>query len=130
MIPFLFPFSRGLLFSFSTLDKITQFCTGGVSQQAGNAPPPTPSQMTGTSTSFDSEERGDLILFYNQVYVQKMKAFALKFRAAQEVQYHYSLVNLPLKVYFLYPVFVTFVSISNFNETSKIYIHVQTEVIR
>ncbi|KAK8737180.1 hypothetical protein OTU49_004828 [Cherax quadricarinatus] len=40
--------------------------------------------MTGTSTSFDSEERGDLISFYNQVYVQQMKAFAFKFRAAQE----------------------------------------------
>ncbi|KAK7080288.1 tubulin folding cofactor A, partial [Halocaridina rubra] len=54
------------------------------SQHQGNAPPPTPSQITGTSTSFELEERGDLILFYNQVYVQKMKAFALKFRTAQE----------------------------------------------
>lgn len=48
--------------------------------------------MTGTSASFDSEERGDLILFYNQVYVQQMKAFALKFRAAQEA----SLVGMRL----------------------------------
>lgn len=57
-------------------------------QQAGSVPPATPNQMTGTSTSFDQEERGDLIKFYNQVYVQKMKAFALKFRAAQEVYRH------------------------------------------
>ncbi|XP_027226820.2 retinoblastoma-like protein 1 [Penaeus vannamei] len=56
----------------------------GSGQLPSSAPPPTPSQMTGTSASFDSEERGDLILFYNQVYVQQMKAFALKFRAAQE----------------------------------------------
>ena len=62
------------------------FCFQGCrGQQEGSAPPATPSQMTGTSTSFDQEERGDLILFYNQVYVQKMKAFALKFRAVQEV---------------------------------------------
>ncbi|XP_064097871.1 retinoblastoma-like protein 1 [Macrobrachium nipponense] len=56
----------------------------GVSTKQSSVPPPTPSQVTGTSANFESEERGDLILFYNQVYVQKMKAFALKFRAAQE----------------------------------------------
>lgn len=57
----------------------------GSGQQQSGLPPPTPSQMTFSSTSFESEERGDLIFFYNQVYVQQMKAFALKFRAVQEV---------------------------------------------
>ncbi|KAG7174815.1 retinoblastoma 1-like [Homarus americanus] len=75
---------RSVLISRSKASHSSMKSEADSSQQQGNAPPPTPSQMTGTSASFDSEERGDLILFYNQVYVQQMKAFALKFRAAQE----------------------------------------------
>lgn len=74
---------RSVLISRSSTSKSLK-SEGDIGRQHGSAPPPTPSQMTGTSASFDSEERGDLILFYNQVYVQQMKAFALKFRAAQE----------------------------------------------
>uniref|UniRef100_A0A0P4WAI6 Retinoblastoma-like protein 1 n=1 Tax=Scylla olivacea TaxID=85551 RepID=A0A0P4WAI6_SCYOL len=75
---------RSVLISRSSAPNVAMKVEGCRGQQEGSAPPATPSQMTGTSTSFDQEERGDLILFYNQVYVQKMKAFALKFRAAQE----------------------------------------------
>nr|CAD7428543.1 unnamed protein product [Timema monikensis] len=41
--------------------------------------PPTPTQMSGTFNSFESEDRGDLIKFYNTVYVQKLQSFAVKF---------------------------------------------------
>ncbi|MPC38199.1 Retinoblastoma-like protein 2 [Portunus trituberculatus] len=75
---------RSVLISRSSAPNVALKVEGCRGQQEGSAPPATPSQMTGTSTSFDQEERGDLILFYNQVYVQKMKAFALKFRAVQE----------------------------------------------
>ena len=49
--------------------------------------PPTPNQVLGLSSNFDTEERGDLIKFYNQVYVQVMRGYALKFRSAREVSY-------------------------------------------
>ncbi|KAF2352142.1 Retinoblastoma-associated protein B-box, partial [Trinorchestia longiramus] len=39
-----------------------------------------PWKVNGTSTSFKKEERGDLIRFYNHVYVQEIKTFALKFK--------------------------------------------------
>ena len=41
--------------------------------------PPTPIGLAGTSSSFEYEDRGDLILFYNTVYVRCLQAFALKF---------------------------------------------------
>jgi len=45
--------------------------------------PPTPSRMAGTVTSYQlegrQEERGDIIQFYNQVFVDKVKAFVSKF---------------------------------------------------
>ncbi|KAL3858951.1 hypothetical protein ACJMK2_009197 [Sinanodonta woodiana] len=42
--------------------------------------PPTPTRLVGTGSTFDfGEERGDLIKFYNQVYINKLKKFALKF---------------------------------------------------
>ncbi|XP_037075315.1 retinoblastoma-like protein 2 [Pollicipes pollicipes] len=45
--------------------------------------PPTPSRMAGTATSYEfedrNEERGDIIQFYNQVFVVKVKAFVSKF---------------------------------------------------
>ncbi|XP_050730623.1 retinoblastoma-like protein 1 [Eriocheir sinensis] len=74
---------RSVLISRSNTPSQVKY-EGSKGQQGGSAPPATPNQMTGTSTSFDQEERGDLIKFYNQVYVQRMKAFALKFRAALE----------------------------------------------
>jgi len=44
-----------------------------------NTAPPTPTNMAGTSQNFDGEERGDLIKFYNTVYVPQVKDFANKF---------------------------------------------------
>lgn len=41
--------------------------------------PPTPTGLAGTASSFEYEDRGDLILFYNTVYVRRLQAFALKF---------------------------------------------------
>ena len=39
----------------------------------------TPTDAAGTSNNFGGEERGDLIKFYNTVYVKKISAFAQKF---------------------------------------------------
>jgi hypothetical protein len=43
--------------------------------------PPTPTRLAGTGSQFDfGEERGDLIMFYNQVYVPEMKNYIMKFQ--------------------------------------------------
>ncbi|XP_063972446.1 retinoblastoma-like protein 1 isoform X2 [Diachasmimorpha longicaudata] len=47
-----------------------------IENQNTNAPP-TPSNMAGTSQTFGDEIRGDLIKFYNAVYVPKVKEFAI-----------------------------------------------------
>ena len=45
-----------------------------------NACPPTPGRMANTSTvGQDGEERGDLIKFYNTVYLPLVQEYALKF---------------------------------------------------
>ncbi|XP_042908450.1 retinoblastoma-like protein 1 [Parasteatoda tepidariorum] len=41
--------------------------------------PPTPTKLAGTGTHFEFEERGDLIKFYNKVYVPRIQRFAYKF---------------------------------------------------
>lgn len=41
--------------------------------------PTRPGELAGTSVSHDNEERGDIIKFYNTVYVQQMQQFAMKF---------------------------------------------------
>ncbi len=45
--------------------------------------PPTPTRLAGTGSTFDyqewEEDRGDLIRFYNSVFVKKIKNFAMKF---------------------------------------------------
>ena len=49
-------------------------------------PPPTPTRMAATSTvGTDGVERGDLIKFYNTVYMERMQEFALKFRRASSL---------------------------------------------
>lgn len=46
--------------------------------------PPTPTRMVGTGSNFEfGEERGDLIQFYNQVFITQMRGFALRFSASQ-----------------------------------------------
>lgn len=48
----------------------------GLNAQVNNVAPPTPSNMAGTSQNFGTEIRGDLIKFYNTVYVPPVKEFA------------------------------------------------------
>ncbi|RWS02001.1 Retinoblastoma-like protein 1 [Dinothrombium tinctorium] len=47
-----------------------------------NSQPPTPTRLAGTGSQFDfGEERGDLIMFYNRVYVPEMGTYIMKFNA-------------------------------------------------
>lgn len=48
-------------------------------------PHPTPGKLAGISTISDGEERGDLIKFYNTVFMEKIQEFALKFSAKKRV---------------------------------------------
>nr|XP_033798787.1 retinoblastoma-like protein 2 [Geotrypetes seraphini] len=41
--------------------------------------PPTPTRLTGANSDIEEEERGDLIYFYNHIYTQKIKTFAMKY---------------------------------------------------
>jgi len=60
-----------------------------------NTAPPTPTNMAGTSQNFNGEERGDLIKFYNTVYVPQVKEFANKFGSARGSVMNLSLSPLP-----------------------------------
>ncbi|XP_032661272.1 retinoblastoma-like protein 2 isoform X3 [Chelonoidis abingdonii] len=44
-----------------------------------NSAPPTPTRLTGANSDIEEEERGDLIRFYNNIYIEQMKEFALKY---------------------------------------------------
>ncbi|KAL4235049.1 Retinoblastoma-like protein 1 [Mactra antiquata] len=45
-----------------------------------NSHPPTPTRMVGTGSNFEfGEERGDLIQFYNQVFITQIRKYALRF---------------------------------------------------
>lgn len=47
---------------------------------APSSAPPTPTKLTGISSAvFDRDERGDIIRFYNAVFVSRVKEFAVKF---------------------------------------------------
>uniref|UniRef100_A0A8B9G9Q4 RB transcriptional corepressor like 2 n=1 Tax=Amazona collaria TaxID=241587 RepID=A0A8B9G9Q4_9PSIT len=41
--------------------------------------PPTPTRLTGANSDTEEEERGDLIQFYNNIYIEQIKQFALKY---------------------------------------------------
>ncbi|XP_065518039.1 retinoblastoma-like protein 2 isoform X3 [Lathamus discolor] len=41
--------------------------------------PPTPTRLTGANSDTEEEERGDLIQFYNNIYIEQIKEFALKY---------------------------------------------------
>lgn len=47
--------------------------------------PPTPTRLTGANSDVEEEERGDLIQFYNNVYTDRIKDFALKYSPASGV---------------------------------------------
>ncbi|GLG97802.1 Uncharacterized protein GBIM_04488 [Gryllus bimaculatus] len=72
------------------------------SRDSGNLPasqpsaPPTPTRLAGTSNSFEFEDRGDLIMFYNTVYVPKVKGFAVKFSSVGQQPDNLTLSPLPL----------------------------------
>ncbi|XP_072254299.1 retinoblastoma-like protein 2 [Pyxicephalus adspersus] len=44
-----------------------------------NSAPPTPTRLTGANSDMEEEERGDLVQFYNNIYIEKMKSFAMKY---------------------------------------------------
>ncbi|XP_062033504.1 retinoblastoma-like protein 2 [Lepus europaeus] len=44
--------------------------------------PPTPTRLTGANSDMEEEERGDLIQFYNNVYIKQIKTFAMKYSQA------------------------------------------------
>ncbi|XP_073432298.1 retinoblastoma-like protein 2 isoform X2 [Dendrobates tinctorius] len=46
--------------------------------------PPTPTRLSGASSDLEEEERGDLVHFYNNIYIGNMKSFALKYTNANE----------------------------------------------
>ncbi|KAM9192291.1 retinoblastoma-like protein 2 [Dugong dugon] len=44
--------------------------------------PPTPTRLTGANSDMEEEERGDLIQFYNSIYIKQIKTFAIKYSQA------------------------------------------------
>ncbi|XP_014468467.1 PREDICTED: retinoblastoma-like protein 1 isoform X2 [Dinoponera quadriceps] len=60
-----------------------------------NATPPTPTNMIGTSQNFDGVTRGDLIKFYNTIYVPEVKEFANRFGSTRGSVMNLSLSPLP-----------------------------------
>lgn len=48
-------------------------------EEGNSVAPPTPTNMAGTSQNFGTETRGDLIKFYNTVYVPQVKEFVNRF---------------------------------------------------
>ncbi|XP_078400403.1 retinoblastoma-like protein 2 isoform X2 [Cetorhinus maximus] len=46
--------------------------------------PPTPTRLAGANSDIEEEERGDLIQFYNNIYIRRVKAFALKYSSNTE----------------------------------------------
>lgn len=66
-----------------------------LSDKEANVAPPTPSNMAGTSQNFGEETRGDLIKFYNTVYVPQVKEVANKLGLARGSVMNLSLSPLP-----------------------------------
>lgn len=60
-----------------------------------NVAPPTPTNMAGTSQNFGEETRGDLIKFYNKVYVPQVKEVANKLGLARGSVMNLTLSPLP-----------------------------------
>lgn len=53
-----------------------------------NSQPPTPTRLAGTGANFEfGEERGDLIQFYNQIFIPEVKQYIMKFNAEVCLQY-------------------------------------------
>ncbi|XP_043476040.1 retinoblastoma-like protein 1 isoform X2 [Leptopilina heterotoma] len=67
---------RSVLIQNENENDVSGDSENGLNAQVNNVAPPTPSNMAGTSQNFGSEIRGDLIKFYNTVYVPPVKEFA------------------------------------------------------
>lgn len=67
----------------------------GRTKSMNNTVPPTPTDMAGTSRNFGSETRGDLIKFYNTIYVPEVKQFATKLGLAEGSSMNLTLSPLP-----------------------------------
>nr|XP_050861503.1 retinoblastoma-like protein 1 isoform X3 [Vespula vulgaris] len=63
--------------------------------EEANVAPPTPTNMAGTSQDFGTERRGDLIKFYNTVYVPQVKEVANKLGLARGSTQTLTLSPLP-----------------------------------
>ncbi|XP_043520737.1 retinoblastoma-like protein 1 isoform X3 [Frieseomelitta varia] len=66
-----------------------------LSDKEANVAPPTPSNMAGTSQNFGEETRGDLIKFYNTVYVPQVKEVPNKLGLTRGSVVNLSLSPLP-----------------------------------
>lgn len=55
--------------------------------------PVTPGQMAGTARNYPTGERGDLIRFYNTIYIQQIQSFVLRF--SQQV----NIKSFPCSIY-------------------------------
>ncbi|XP_028931257.1 retinoblastoma-like protein 2 isoform X1 [Ornithorhynchus anatinus] len=51
-----------------------------------NSAPPTPTRLTGPNSDVEEEERGDLIQFYNNIYIEQIRTFALKYSQANSAE--------------------------------------------
>lgn len=46
-----------------------------------------PEVVSGRSTVYGTESRGDIIYFYNKIFVPKMQAFAMSFSTSSQVKF-------------------------------------------
>ena len=56
------------------------------SKSDSSKPPPTPTKPANASTVVDGEERGDLIKFYNDVFMHRLQEFGLKFKRSRQAE--------------------------------------------
>ena len=67
---------------------------------APDSQPPTPTRLSGNTPSLElerSDDRGDLIKFYNTVFVTKVKEFAMKFSKSKKA-------NVSAQILYVYTV--------------------------
>ena len=80
---------RSVLLRKKDISKASSEATGGEASNAKDnkrqVTPPTPTKLAATSTvAMNGEERGDLIKFYNEVFMEKLQEFSLKFKKSRQ----------------------------------------------
>ncbi|XP_063225923.1 retinoblastoma-like protein 1 isoform X1 [Bacillus rossius redtenbacheri] len=75
-------------------DRVSSSGTLPVSQPP--SAPPTPTHLAGTASSFEFGHRGDLIKFYNTVFVQKLQTFAVRLSTRGVQPVNVTLSPIPL----------------------------------